>query len=79
HEWLLTRFHSRTRGRLVKIVADDYRYFCDRSWKKEIQILMPRRKSNLGRRTEGSRRRLLNMTEEERASVGERNRLSTIQ
>ncbi|CAL1281750.1 unnamed protein product [Larinioides sclopetarius] len=39
---------------------------------------MPRRKSNLGRRTEGSRRRLSNMTEEERASVGERNRLSTI-
>ncbi|CAL1298208.1 unnamed protein product [Larinioides sclopetarius] len=44
--------------------------------------IMPRRKSNLGRRTrhtEGSRRRLSNMTEEERASVRERNRLSTIQ
>ncbi|XP_075222435.1 uncharacterized protein LOC142325044 isoform X4 [Lycorma delicatula] len=43
--------------------------------------IMPRRKSNLGRRTrrtEGSRRRLSNMTEEERASVRERNRLSTI-
>ena len=43
---------------------------------------MPRRRSNLGRRTrhtEGSKRWLSNMTEEERASVRERNRLSTIQ
>jgi hypothetical protein len=43
---------------------------------------MPHRKTNLGRQiscTEGLRRRLSSMTEEERASVRERNRLRTIQ
>jgi hypothetical protein len=42
---------------------------------------MPRRETNLGHRThrtEGSRRRLSNMTEKERASVRERNRLSVM-
>jgi hypothetical protein len=42
---------------------------------------MSRRETNLGhrtRRTEGSRRLLSNMTEEERASVRERNRLSAM-
>ncbi|XP_055625041.1 ADP-ribose glycohydrolase OARD1-like isoform X2 [Toxorhynchites rutilus septentrionalis] len=41
---------------------------------------MPRRKSNLGRRTrhsEGSRRRLSNMSEEKRASVRAKNRVNT--
>ena len=44
--------------------------------------IMPRRKINLGRHTrctEELRRRLSNMIEEERASVRERNRLTTIQ
>ncbi|GFW68478.1 hypothetical protein TNCV_3300201 [Trichonephila clavipes] len=44
--------------------------------------MVPRGKTNLNRhtrQTEESRRRLSNMTEEERASVLERNRLSTIQ
>ena len=39
---------------------------------------MPRRKTSLGHRTEGSGRRLSSMTEEERASVRERNRLSAM-